>query len=299
MIINSPNITNGKLLGIVTGRDYRPNKDNMDRKVKEFMTPFSKLITGNLGISLNDANDIIWDNKLNSLPIIDEKQRLKYFVFRKDYDNHKENPDELSDINKRLVVGAGINTRDYRERVPMLVDAGVDVLCIDSSDGFSEWQKETIGFIREKYGDKVKIGAGNVVDKEGLFASNQAPIYLYDNQLNIYHDFATGPYTFNTSSQEENDRFKIVYQVDQLNIGDFNKSLAYATLHNQMLIVNASLPIIKEILVYDITGRLVMNQLGNDERILRIPFNQPQAVYIAKILLNNGQTITNKLINQN
>jgi IMP dehydrogenase len=160
--------SNGKLLGIVTGRDYRPNRDALDTKVKDFMTPFSKLITGQLGISLNEANDIIWDHKLNSLPIIDENQRLKYFVFRKDYDNHKENPNELLDVNKSLIVGAGINTRDYRERIPALVQAGVDVLCLDSSDGFSEWQKETIVYVREKYGDTVKIGAGNVIDKEGF-----------------------------------------------------------------------------------------------------------------------------------
>jgi IMP dehydrogenase len=165
---------NGRLLGIVTGRDYRPNKDSLDRKVRDFMTPFSKLITGNLGITLNEANDIIWENKLNSLPIIDEDQRLRYIVFRKDYDNHRENPNELSDSHKRLVVGAGINTRDYKERVPMLVDAGADVLCIDSSDGFSEWQKETIGYVRDKYGDKIKIGAGNVVDKEGFLYLTEA-----------------------------------------------------------------------------------------------------------------------------
>lgn len=158
----------GKLLGVVTGRDYRSGKDKLDKKVKDFMTPFSKLITGKHGITLNEANDIIWDNKLNTLPIIDDDQKLRYFVFRKDYDNHKENPNELSDSHKRLVVGAGINTRDYIERVPRLVDAGVDVLCIDSSDGFSEWQKETICFIRDKYGDRIKIGAGNVVDKEGF-----------------------------------------------------------------------------------------------------------------------------------
>ncbi len=166
--------SNGKLLGVVTGRDYRPNKDSLDKKIKDFMTPFSKLITGSLGITLNEANDIIWDNKLNSLPIIDKNQRLKYFVFRKDYDNHKENPNELSDSNKRLIVGAGINTRDYKERVPMLVDAGVDILCIDSSDGFTEWQKDTIRFIREKYGDKIKIGAGNIVDKEGFLYLTEA-----------------------------------------------------------------------------------------------------------------------------
>lgn len=158
----------GKLLGIVTGRDYRPNKDSLGKKVKDFMTPFSSLIAGKFGITLNEANDILWDNKLNSLPIIDDEQRLKYFVFRKDYDNHKENPNELLDSHKRLIVGAGINTRDYMERIPSLVEAGVDILCIDSSDGFSEWQKETIEFVRKNYGDTIKIGAGNVVDKEGF-----------------------------------------------------------------------------------------------------------------------------------
>ncbi len=160
--------SNGKLLGMVTSRDYRPSRDNLDKKVKEFMTPFAKLVIGKYGISLDEANDIIWDNKINTLPVIDEKQHLKYFVFRKDYDNHKNNPDELLDERKSLLVGAGINTRDYAERIPRLVDAGVDVLCIDSSDGFSEWQQETIRFVRDTYGDRVKIGAGNVVDQDGF-----------------------------------------------------------------------------------------------------------------------------------
>jgi IMP dehydrogenase len=158
----------GKLLGVITSRDYRLSRDNESRKIKEFMTPFSKLITGKLGITLREANDIIWEHKLNSLPIIDDKQRLQYFVFRKDYDEHKEHPYELSDDTKKLIVGAGINTRDYKERVPALVEAGVDVLCIDSSDGFSEWQHDTIKYVKETYKGKVKIGAGNVVDKEGF-----------------------------------------------------------------------------------------------------------------------------------
>lgn len=158
----------GKLLGLITSRDYRVSKDSLDRKVKDFMTPVSKLITAKHGITLNGANDTIWEHKLNALPIVDENQRLKYFVFRKDYDNHIEHPDELSDTQKRLIVGAGINTRDFAERVPALVEAGVDVLCIDSSDGFSEWQKETIQFIKSKYNGKVLVGAGNVVDKDGF-----------------------------------------------------------------------------------------------------------------------------------
>ncbi len=166
--ITSDGTSNGKLLGLVTSRDYRTDRDSADKKVRDFMTPFSKLITGNWGITLDEANDIIWDNKVNALPIIDKHQNLKYFVFRKDYDNHKNNPEELLDSHKRLMVGAGINTRDYRERIPKLVAAGVDVLCIDSSDGFSEWQKETLEYVRDNYGGKVKIGAGNVVDQEGF-----------------------------------------------------------------------------------------------------------------------------------
>ncbi|MFA6770835.1 MAG: IMP dehydrogenase [Bacteroidales bacterium] len=163
----------GVLLGLVTSRDYRVDVDPLNKKVKEFMTPFAKLVTAKDGVTLTEANDIIWDNKLNTLPIIDKNNRLKYFVFRKDYDSHKENPNELLDSNKSLIVGAGINTKDYKERVPALVKAGVDIMCIDSSDGFSEWQKETIGFVREKYGNNVFIGAGNVVDKEGfLYLAN-------------------------------------------------------------------------------------------------------------------------------
>lgn len=159
---------NGKLLGIVTSRDYRTGRDPLDKKISEFMTPFDKLITGKLGISLNDANDIIWDHKLNTLPIIDENQNLNFFVFRKDYESHKEYPNELSDGNKKLLVGAGINSRDYRERVPELVSAGVDLLCIDSSDGFSEWQKETIEYVKREYNGTVRIGAGNIVDRDGF-----------------------------------------------------------------------------------------------------------------------------------
>lgn len=160
--------SDGKLLGIVTNRDYRLSRMSLDTKISEFMTPFEKLVYAYEGVSLKEANDIIWDNKLNTLPIISKEGNLVYLVFRKDYDSHKQNPNELLDSSKRYIVGAGINTRDFAERVPALVDAGVDVLCIDSSEGFSEWQKITIDWIRKTYGDKVKVGAGNVVDGKGF-----------------------------------------------------------------------------------------------------------------------------------
>lgn len=168
MAVTEDGTAHGKLLGIVTSRDYRLSRMSMDTKVAEFMTPFDKLITGKSGMSLKEANDLIWDNKLNSLPVIDENQNLDSIVFRKDYESKKANINELLDARKRYVVGAGINTRDYAERVPALVEAGVDILCIDSSEGFSEWQKITIEWIREHYGDTVKVGAGNVVDADGF-----------------------------------------------------------------------------------------------------------------------------------
>lgn len=170
---------NGKLLGMVTSRDYRVSRIDSTTKVSEFMTPFEKLVTANVSSTLSDCNDIIWEHKLNTLPIIDDNNNLVYLVFRKDYDSHKENPLELLDSDKRFVVGAGINTRDYAERVPALVEAGADVLCIDSSEGFSEWQKVTIDWIRQNYGDTVKVGAGNVVDKEGFeFLANAGADFI-------------------------------------------------------------------------------------------------------------------------
>ena len=168
MPVTADGTSHGKLLGIVTSRDYRPSRDASTKLVSEFMTPRAKLITGDESTSLKEANDIIWDHKLNCLPIVDSEGNLMSLVFRKDYDSHKSNPLELLDDHKRYLVGAGINTRDYAERVPALVDAGADVLCIDSSEGFSEWQKITLAWIRERYGDSVKVGAGNVVDAEGF-----------------------------------------------------------------------------------------------------------------------------------
>ena len=159
----------GKLLGIVTSRDYRISRMTGDELVQDFMTPFEKLVYADAETTtLSQANDLIWENKLNMLPLVDKKQRLRYMVFRKDYTDNKTNPLELIDKRKRYIVGAGINTRDYAERVPALIKAGADVLCIDSSEGFSEWQKITLEYIHENFGEDVKVGAGNVVDAEGF-----------------------------------------------------------------------------------------------------------------------------------
>ena len=158
----------GKFLGIITSKDYRITRDSLDKKVEDIMTPVEKLIYAKVGLTISEANDIIWDNKINCLPVVDENGNLNSLVFRKDYELHKENPLVLQDKQKRYMVGAGVNTRDYEERIPALVEAGADVLCLDSSDGFSVWQKEVIEWVHDKYEGKVKIGAGNVVSKEGF-----------------------------------------------------------------------------------------------------------------------------------
>ena len=181
---------NGKLLGIVASRDYRISRMSTDLPVSEFMTPFEKLVVADEDTTLKEANDIIWDNKINSLPLIDKNQHLKCMVFRKDYDSHKENVNELLDKNKSYIVGAGINTRDYAERVPALVEAGADVLCIDSSEGFSEWQSRTISWIRAKYGDSVKVGAGIEVAKARDEYFKETGVYVpICSDGGIVHDY--------------------------------------------------------------------------------------------------------------
>ena len=168
MPVTDDGSSHGKLLGVVTGRDYRISRMDPSEKVVDFMTPREKLVVAPADTSLKEANDIIWDHKLNSLPLVDAEDHLVNMVFRKDYDSHKSNPLEMLDTHKRYMVGAGINTRDYEKRVPALVEAGADVLCIDSSEGYSEWQSRTLAWIKERYGDSVKVGAGNVVDGEGF-----------------------------------------------------------------------------------------------------------------------------------
>ena len=168
VMITEDGTANGKFIGLVTDKDYRLSRDDRSAPIDNFMTPKDKTVWAYEGISLAEANDVIWENKIACLPILDKQENLKYLVFRKDYEERKNNPNSLLDENKRYIVGAGINTRDYEERIPALVDAGVDLICMDSSDGYSVWQKRTIDFVREKYGDSVKIGAGNVVDKEGF-----------------------------------------------------------------------------------------------------------------------------------
>ena len=168
MAVTSNGEPDGRLLGILTSRDYRLHREDPNSQVKNLMTPFEKLVVGKDGLTLNEANDLIWSQGLSCLPIIDNNNNLRHLVFRKDYEAHRKNPDELVDAEKRLIVGAGISSHDFKDRVPRLIEAGASVLCIDSSDGFNEWQADCLKYVRKLYGSDIKVGAGNIVDSDGF-----------------------------------------------------------------------------------------------------------------------------------
>lgn len=157
-----------RFLGILTDKDYWEFGDDLNAPVAGFMTPKEEVVYGKVGISLDEANRLLRSHKKECLPVLDDEGCLSFLVFKKDYVDHRKNPFELLDARKRLVVGAGINTFDYRDRVPLLVEAGVDILAFDSSDGYTEFQGDAARWIRERYGDAVVIGGGNVVSADGF-----------------------------------------------------------------------------------------------------------------------------------
>jgi hypothetical protein len=178
-----------------------------------------------------------------------------------------------------------------------ILDNDSKKLAINARPTFENTDEVTVGFTKET--SATTQMSFNVVEKEGLFASNQTPIYLYDNQLSVYHDFATGPYVFNTTSQENNTRFKIVYQNGLLGNDNFDSNLTIATLNDKVLKV-ASKVTIEDVKVFDMTGRLVLNVTPENQTVsFQSNFYQAVGVYIVKVKLTNGQIVTSKLINKN
>jgi len=138
------------------------------------MTPFDKLVVGKEGISLTDANRLLWKHKRNALPIVDSQGNLRSIVFRRDWESSKANPRELVDSEKRIIAAAALNTTDYKDRLPDLVKAGVDVVCFDSSSGYSEFQKEAALWARQQYPHLI-IGGGNIThEKSFMYLAKEA-----------------------------------------------------------------------------------------------------------------------------
>ena len=156
----------GRLLGLITRRDYDVRAHG-DLPASERMVAREQLDVG-VGITdIEEANALLIEGHRSVLPIVDEADRLLSLVFRKDIEDHLDNPDQVVDERKRLVAVAAINTRDYADRVPALVEAGVDVVGIDSSDGYSCYQRAAIEWVRREVPALPIIG-GNVITGEAF-----------------------------------------------------------------------------------------------------------------------------------
>lgn len=179
----------GKLLGIIEGpipKDI-PTDEPVIKWMRKFrQEPLEELVRkktgqaeeiielvndyicyGETGITLQQANSIIMKNRRKYMPIVNKDGTLKYMVFRKDAQAHKDFPNATVDSNKRYLAGAAVDTHDYAERAPALAEVGADALFIDSSDGFSEYQKKCIEFIKTNFPETPVI-AGNIVSGEAF-----------------------------------------------------------------------------------------------------------------------------------
>ena len=165
--VTDDGMSRGKLIGLVTSRDFHPDRHDLDSPVTERMTPIAALKLGATDITLSEANTRLWEERLDCLPVVDDEGHLRYLVFRSDYSDHKRFPSEVVDEEKRLLVGAGVNTHDFIDRIPALIEAGVDVLCFDSSDGYNDWQADALVWAKKHHPD-TPIGGGNVVDAEAF-----------------------------------------------------------------------------------------------------------------------------------
>jgi IMP dehydrogenase len=157
---------NGMFLGLISKWDY---DISLHAKffIKERMIPIDNVKVARNITDLKEANNVLLESHKSILPILDNEGKLLHLVFRKDINDQLDNPLEVHDEKKRLVAIASINTHDYQERVTKLIEAEVDVLAIDSSDGFTIYQKNAIHWITKKYPDIPVIG-GNIITQEGF-----------------------------------------------------------------------------------------------------------------------------------
>ena len=172
-ISGMPVVDNGQLKGIVTSRDFR-YADNMQDPVSSIMTPFDKLVTVKEGTSQDSVKKMMYENRIEKILVIDERDTLSGLVTMKDIEKSAEHPDATKDSSGRLMVGAALGTgSDTLDRARALHEVGVDVFVIDSAHGHSKNVLDTIKLVREYFPD-VEIVGGNVATPEGALALVEA-----------------------------------------------------------------------------------------------------------------------------
>ena len=160
----------GRLLGLVTNRDLRFERD-LKRPVTEVMTPVERLVTARPGTTLEEAEELLRRHKVEKLPLVDESGRLKGLITLKDIVKRRQYPNAVKDAQGRLLVGAAVGaSKDLPERAQALVEAGVDVLVLDSAHGHSKGILEALAYLKETFGERVEVIAGNVATREGARA---------------------------------------------------------------------------------------------------------------------------------
>ena len=169
-----PVVEGQELVGIITNRDLR-FETNLERRVNEMMTPKEKLITVPEGISLEESKTKLHQHRIEKLLVVDDEGKLKGLITIKDIEKIKKYPNSCKDSYGRLRVGAGIGVSDWHQRLPLLVEGRVDVVCVDAAHGHSKNVIEAIRSIRAEYPDLALVG-GNVATAEGCLALIEAGV---------------------------------------------------------------------------------------------------------------------------
>ena len=172
-ISGMPVVDDGNLVGIVTSRDFR-NESNMTATVSSIMTPKEKLITAKENESIDNIKTLLYRNRIEKILLVDDAFSLKGLITLKDINKSKDYPSATKDSEGRLLVGAAIgNSVDTDERTEKLVQAGVDVLVVDSAHGHSQGVLERVKKVKKDYPNIDVIG-GNVATAEGATALMKA-----------------------------------------------------------------------------------------------------------------------------
>jgi IMP dehydrogenase len=174
-ISGMPVVDNGKLMGIVTRRDFR-YADNLSESVSTIMTPYEKLITVKEGFDQEEVKKLMYKNRIEKILVIDDKNCLTGLVTMKDIDKSAEHPNATKDFKGQLQVGAALGTgEDTLDRANALSAAGVDLFVIDSAHGHSKNVMETIKLIKKEF-PSIDVMGGNVATPEGAQALIEAGV---------------------------------------------------------------------------------------------------------------------------